>query len=359
MNVAEARRIVRILRQGTVSLESATAISVGTGSLEKSLHSAFSRFEHEGSDGQAILIEGDWGGGKSHLSMLCRAILSSHRLAWIYDCVDGKGGSLSHPNRCIPNWLGQMRVGGTTGLRAVIESDTLLQSSVLEWAKLDNSILAIALRHALEGSEYAWLLALGSHYAVPDNARQRERALSLVFDTSRLIQKIFGGGIVLILDEVENVSREWDVRGRRRAYDTIAALSECPQIKLVLLVTPQFIDQMHIDNQRASQEFNWSERARRFLNNATTTPPIVVPRLNEKFSERLVQRVHDIYSISRKRPIEVEDLYVTAVQQVWERTATKSTRLLVRLTIHGLDLLEQFSNQSQINAKNRSRSSIQ
>jgi hypothetical protein len=342
VNRDDARRIVRTLRQGTVSPESASAISVGTEEIRDTISDSLKRFEEAGSDGCALLVEGDWGSGKSHVSMLCRAVLARRNLAWIFDAVDGRGSSLSHVNRCVPNWLENIRIGSSLGLRGALENGIVDRLKLTSWAVKHPNDLGSGLLAALSGYEGGWLRATGHLCAMPDDSRQRTRAVALVISTAEIVKHLGFGGVVLVLDEVENIIREWDVRGRRRAYDTLAAFAECKAIKLVLLVTPRFMSQLDIDISRSSVEREWSDRARAFMKAAASGPRLVVPTLSKQKAGELLKRIHEIYCAAVARGVASSlDEYGGRVHRVWTTTATQSTRLLVRLAVHHLDLLSQ------------------
>ena len=64
---------------------------------------------------------------------------------------------------------------------------------------------------ALNGWPCGWLLALGHMYTYPDSSYQREKALAVFHSAVEFIQNSADAGVVILLDELENVSRQWDV----------------------------------------------------------------------------------------------------------------------------------------------------
>ena len=284
------------------------------------------------------MIEGEWGSGKSHLAALCRSVLARKHLAWVQSSVDGKGASLSHVNRCVPSWMAQIRIGEVSGLRAAIEQEHLLPDSVVAWSERNPCELGVGLRSALAGFEAGWLRALGHMFAMPDSSRQRDKAIQALIDTSRLLREVWGGRVVLLLDEVENISREWDVRGRRRAYDTLAALAECTEIQLILFVTPRLIEQVMVDYERSRKEFEWSIRSSRFLQLILTSDRLAIPRLSLQQAIELIERICEVAGFAAGANIRLRGAAVERLCAAWESTATRSTRLLVRMTVQECDL---------------------
>jgi hypothetical protein len=340
VNTSQARRILRTLRQGTVSPESVATITVGLERTLDSIDSELDAFQRKGSNHRPLFIEGDWGSGKSHLSMACRRCLAGRQLPWLYQCVDGKGNSLSHFNRCVGKWLESIRIADVHGLRAGIESEVLQKARVKEWAEANYSDFTYGILGALDGLESGWLRALGHLCAIPDASYQKDRALEIFLSAAEMVRQVGGSGIVLLLDELENISREWDVRGRRRAYDLIGALMESKHVKVIAFVTPRLIEQAAADFDRSQAEGQWSARAQSFLESAIRAPRLRVPSLAREDVVFLVRNVKNVYVAASGMQPDLHD-FLPRVRAAWERTATKSARLLIRLAVNELDLRTQ------------------
>jgi hypothetical protein len=333
----DARRIVRTLRAGAVDAVAARAITVGTSSIEAKFSSLLDAFA-AARKGGVLLVEGDWGAGKSHLSMLLRGEIEKRSLPWIRGLVDGRGGSLSHIHRNLSTWMEGIRFGQVRGLPDALGHGLLNADAAAAWASGESSPFARGLSLGLNGATSGWLLSLGHLYATPDSSYQHPKALALLQDCARFLTSVASAGLVLLLDEVENVAREHDIRGRRRCYETLGLLGQDANVFMVLFVTPLFGRQCSEDLRRAEGQWwtGWPGASRWFLTNMAGFQRVRIPPLTPMGAHELVGKIVDVHTAAYGNPS--QDVDTDAVLHQWNSTITKSTRLLVRMVVQQLDL---------------------
>lgn len=346
----EARRVIRTLRSGAVDPVSARAISIGTEAVESKLKQALDRFASNEPPG-TVLVVGDWGAGKSHLGSLLRGVLDSRQIAWVHASVDGKGASLGHLNRAVPAWLEGLRIGPARGIRDAIGHGIISPEAALRWAQNRVSSLAQGIKAGMNGAASGWLLALGHMFATPDASYQHPKALELFRGTANFLADVRGnGGLALLLDEVENVTREHDIRGRKKCYETLGVLGSEPSVLLVLFVTPLFFQQCEIDYARGESQWwtAWPSPARQFLTSVKSMARVKVPPLDDEQAVRLASVIGSIHerAYPGRRRGEVKP---AGVLSAWRATATRSTRLLVRMVVDELDIqLQAEADRDQV-----------
>jgi hypothetical protein len=81
------------------------------------------------------------------------------------------------------------------------------------------------------------------------------------------------GGLVLLLDEAENIDKQYDIRGRRKSYETLARMTRHPYMLPVVFVTDRLLYQVEQDYKQASDGH---------LVNASATQKIIVPPTHEQ-----------------------------------------------------------------------------
>jgi hypothetical protein len=201
--------------------------------------------------------------------------------------------------------------------------------------------LSGALRQALAGRNEGWLEALGLQYQMPDYPYQHAKALDLLISSADLLRYARLHGLVLLLDEVENVNQQYDIRGRRKSYDTLGCLKDRETILPILFVTRRFRHQMEEDKLRAENEgwFGWTRQAKSFIQGMNEIEVLRLPALNDTLAEELVQKLRVVhgtaYGDGATSPTLTSDIL-----RAWRGTPTRSVRLLVRLTLNELDLLK-------------------
>jgi hypothetical protein len=161
--------------------------------------------------------------------------------------------------------------------------------------------------------------------------------MEIIEDFASLLSGLSLGGIVLMLDEAENVTREHDIRGRKKSYETVQKLSQSRNLFLIVFVTDRFFRQIEDDRKRGMEMgWNlWSPEARHFVTEIDHFPIAKPPQITASLADAIVDRIIDVYS--RAFHCYVAQHIKDRVLSVWRQTATKSTRLLVRLTVDTLD----------------------
>jgi hypothetical protein len=272
--------------------------------------------------------------------MLISSHLSKQGIPFIHECIDARGASLSHIHRSVPRWLERIQFGRTVGLRDALSNGMLSTEKALEWAASNYSDFAYGLRAALGGYEWGWLRALGHLYRSPDYPYQHLKAWSLVESVATFLNKMGNGGLVLLLDEVENIDKQYDIRGRRNSYEMLALMTRHPHILPVVFVTDRLLYQVELDYQHGVGDgwTNWSPEAKWFVGYFRKLQPLRPPRLTDRLAEELVSSIEALYLSAYPA---CSSLSPGLVLNHWRQTPTRSTRLLVRLTVNELDLRAQ------------------
>jgi hypothetical protein len=335
-----ARRVLQVLRSGTTSCRAAKAVSVGTKRIEQELYARTDSLLQDGTKGDMIVIAADWGFGKSHTRMLISCHLSEQGIPFVHECIDARAASLSHIHRSVPRWLERIQFGRTVGLRDALGNGVLPPEKALAWAASNYSDFAYGLRAGLGGSEWGWLRALGHLYRSPDYPYQHPKAWSLLESVATFLSKMDRGGLVLLLDEAENIDKQYDIRGRRKSYDTLARMARHPHILPVVFVTDRLLYQIEQDARQGTADgwWNWTPEAKWFVGHFQEIQPLRPPRLTDGLAEQLVTSITELYRTAYPKCSPLES---GLVLKHWRQTPTRSTRLLVRLTINELDLLSQ------------------
>jgi hypothetical protein len=313
-------------------------VTVGTEAVEAEL----SKYETAWRAGLAtgpnmIFISADWGFGKTHLRMLLVDSLLRGNRPFIHDHIDGKAGSLAHLHRSVPRWMETLQIGPHVGIRAAIECGLRDAPKIRNWCWKRKTSFAQDLNRAVDGREWAWNLVAGHQYQFPDYSYYHLKAFEILADTAALMAAFSKGGIFLLLDEAENVTRQHDIRGRRKTYATLGRLASERHLFSIAFVTERFFGQVQDDMQRGVREgwALWPEDARKFLARIPSVPVARPPRLNDPLAKAVVNKIADIYSkaFGCHPPPGFQDVVLAA----WSRTATRSIRLLVRIVIDTLD----------------------
>jgi hypothetical protein len=332
----DCRRIVRTLRSGVVTRASVEAVSVGTDKISREISERLAGVASHGVSQRLVLIRGDWGTGKSHIRMLCEALIRQHKLPYINHSVDGQRGSLAHIHRCIPRWLNECSIGDIKGLPAALEYEFDVDQA-RRWCAQSSTTFANGLSMALQGWPSGWLLALGHMYTYPDSSYQREKALAIFHSAVEFIQSSANAGVVILLDELENVGRQWDIRGRRKSYEMLERLSNHPGIFVIAFVTDRFFDQVQRDDDAAQMNrwAGWTEDAKRFTRSINQLPVYSTPSFSDTSATELVTRISNVYAGGYGNVL--TEPMIDALVREWKLTATKSVRLLVRSAVSALD----------------------
>jgi len=336
-----ALRIIKTLRCGTANVLSANAISIGTRDIEKRLVSISEEVFNGNASSKVFLVEGDWGTGKSHLKVLLSGRLVEKNIPFLHTCIDARGSSLAHIHRAVPTWMNMLRIGAAVGLRDLIYHEIIPRKEIDIWTSRRYNFFADGLRMALSGNELGWLLALGNFFEVPDSSYQHEKAFSLVLSCADLLHSIGRGGLVLLLDEAENIDRQFDIRGRRKSYDTIWRLTQHPNIVTILFVTKRLFIQVEADIQAGHRTgwSNWAQSAKAFVLSFEKNETICPPQFNNQMAQSLIERVCKIFSTAYSEM--PSDFLANNIINYWQQTPTRAIRILLRMAINELDLLRQ------------------
>ena len=334
----EFRKAIRHLRAGVPSPSAARMVTVGTDAAEKELSKYEAAWRAGALNGpNMIFILADWGFGKTHLRMLLVDSFLRRKTAFIHDHIDGKAGSLAHLHRTVPRWMEALQVGPFVGIRAAVECALRDDRRIRHWCWDRKTPFAQDLNRAIDGREWAWNNVAGHQYQFPDYSYYHLKALEILGDAATLMATFLAGGIVLLLDEAENVSRQHDIRGRRKTYATLGRLANERHLLNIVFVTDRFFAQVQDDVQRGLREgwAQWPEDATRFLAMIQSVPTVKPPHLNDVMATAIVEKIAEIYSkaFACRVPQGFEQLVLAA----WNKTATRSVRLLVRLAIDALD----------------------
>jgi len=203
MDRCVARRIVRVLRSGVTNELSARAITVGTEEVEQKIESHLLDMIEGDMRQRMLMVEGDWGFGKSHLRLLITAEMVDLGIPHIHDSIDGRGTSLSHLHRCVPRWMEKTRFGDIYGLRDAIESGKLNYELAWSYCSVRQNYFATALRQALQGRASGWIGAMGYNFRMPDYSYQHQKALDLICSFADFLNAMELGGLIFLVDEVQ------------------------------------------------------------------------------------------------------------------------------------------------------------
>jgi len=106
----EARKGIAALRLGQILQSQALQLSVGTETLQRRLREALSRAL--AGKPTFILIDGAWGGGKTHALTLLQSLAREQKMTTSGAVMDGVAVTLSEPTRLMEAIVGSIRVSG-------------------------------------------------------------------------------------------------------------------------------------------------------------------------------------------------------------------------------------------------------
>jgi hypothetical protein len=307
---------------------------VGTSNLITVIRSELLQFSTGSSAPHLLLLRGDWGFGKSHLRALCEHEVERIGLPYVCGCVDGRDHSLAHLNRCLPTWLNSIQVGTFRGLPSAVTYDHFDRHKMFLWCAASIAPFARGISWALAGWPAGWLLATGEWYSAPDYSYQHRKSVELLKAAADFLHDVTGRGIVLLLDEVENITREWDIRGRKKCYDVLFQFAMNANLFVVLFVTERFFHQVTEDEERARSEGWATGTAAGFFRLVRSAVVLEPPVLDMSLARALLRKITDTYVTAYG----AGKLDVSGVLASWQLTTTHSPRLLIRQAIHELDL---------------------
>ena len=105
------------------------------------------------------------------------------------------------------------------------------------------------------------------------------------------------GGLVVLLDEVENIDKQYDIRGRRKSCDTLAKMMRHHHLLPVVFVTDRLLNQVQLDCEhgRAHAWEKWTTDAKWFVGRFLEIEPLRPPRMNDRLAEELASSIRDMY----------------------------------------------------------------
>ena len=264
--VLAARRGVLALKLGQILEDDVLQLSTGTGAIEKKLRGAVSAALDRRPS--AILVEGPWGSGKTHILTMLRAIARKSGFATSSIILDGAGTELSDPMSLMEAILSSFqypdeRIAGDLRhkLARFSKSSDRQQLPRLGGRRLFDAITAIR-RDALDDPEvvqvledYLTLTLPASHannklgqYMSWGQRLPPMRARSIDDRADRFCELLRGWvgfasltgakGLVLVIDEldVEYDSTRWQ-RGKRDRRDKfLRSLKQLFRVKVPLIV---------------------------------------------------------------------------------------------------------------------------
>ena len=338
----KARSIIRTLRAGVPSPAASRAITVGTARIEARIRERFADLVSAKAVAGMLLVEGDWGFGKSHIQMLCLDEIEKRQVPCAYERINGKGSSLAHVHRMVPRWLSSLQFPTAYGLIAAFKQQVIVREQALEWCNKQSSHFAQNLHWALHGHAGGWLGALGLQFSMPDYPYQHSKAMDVLLSAADMLRHVGHYGMVVLLDEVENLNQQYDIRGRRKSYDTLGRLRKHRAILPILFVTRRFLQQLEEDQQRGKSDNwqGWSDHARLFVQNLNEVEVLRPPTLNEHLAEELVHKLGTLHDAAYGDGVDALAMKST-ILRMWRGTSTRSVRLLVRLAVNEFDLAKR------------------
>src|SRR5208283_1495432 len=118
-------------------------------------------------------------------------------------------------------------------------------------------------------------------------------ALSLVLSCAELLASVDRGGIVLLLDEAENIDKQFDIRGRRKSYDTLWHFVQHPHIIPILFVTRRLFTRIKADVEvgRSYGWRNWTQYAKSFVLSFENFEALQPPLFTDQMAHSLMEKI--------------------------------------------------------------------
>ena len=361
-----ARKGIVALRLGQILESHVSQISVGTKKAEQSLRASLKQAAHQ--QPTMIMVEGAWGGGKTHLLTLLAALARDEKFATTSVVMDGIGVTLSDPMILMESITSNIRFpeekvpGGL--------ATHLIKAEVSKLRVRGARMLADALekvpKPALEDSEVLHVLEdyFGlSLAASPANAKLRKlgwgirlpalkaryvrdraaRFCELVRNWAQFSVTMGARGLVVVLDEidVEYATTAWWDQGsrtkRKRRQLFINELGKLRGCKAPLLVA--------FASAPASADVEVENDAVRDIESAIggLDYHIKVPKPSEKDLRELGNNVVDLYEQAYQDTFEVLDdrqrkVLLDKLVIDYQKSISPVPRLFVRTLLESLDV---------------------
>lgn len=360
MSPADARMALRALRVGAAPVNHASLLSVGQDSVKDLLLTALRRLGSS-QPVEPILVEGNWGSGKSQTLALAKALAREIGLATAAVTFNARTAALSHPNRIYPVLAQSVETGGSVGLRSIVRrllNDDATRADVMAFAVDEGGVFGSALAQLarandqgdrlLLGHSAAWSILSGGDLTIWDDRRRKEAAVHRITCLAALLRACGYGGLVVLGDELESLGQLWNSVSRAGAYNAMGALFTIPSTVWVLGAAGNFqrVVSADIDHgMRASYRLH--SAGHRFFEQWTgggfrrLSPPVLGP----EDAEHLAMAIAEIYDRAygglgarAKRPL-------ADVVQSWSADPARNPRRLARGLVEALDGLRPMDTR--------------
>jgi hypothetical protein len=264
--------------------------------------------------------------------------------------LNARTSPLNYPQRFYP-WIAEsVALGAERGIRAILQAayaEASRQKALLQFAwAAESGVLGESLRSIILASrelhsdvlvdDRGWGVLCGEDLASFD--WKRPKALERVAMFARLMRTVGGGGLVVVLDEVETIDQLWNKRSRLGAYQTIGALCQANATWAVFGVTDRFDLCVQRDLANRILLYSQSEEATKFLKEwgsdgyRVVAPPVVT----DVHAKHLVDRIMGAYSAAYADAA-IDKSVGLAVLSAWARNPSRNPRRLIRALIDALD----------------------
>ena len=343
---------VRRLRAGIVPSQHVEELSVGYDAVRESLLSKLADLE-AGRPLSPLLVQGEWGSGKSHLLEYARGACHALRVAHACVSIDARSHALNRPQYFYPVLARSLECELGTGIHEIAR--TCLEGPQAERlsnfvhtsprSSFTNALLELSLNResgkSLSPMDHpAWTTLGGEDLSFADYSYLRDKALLRLQGLAELSRALGFCGIVLLFDEAETVDQLWNVGSRMGAYRVFGALCQMRHVWCIFAITKRF--RWTVENDLRDgilTRSRLSAEARAFLHIwrtqslDTLQPPTMQPSMATDLVERLIsvyELAHGTDSRSRER--------LNACLRDWEANPSANPRTLIRSVIHQLDV---------------------
>ncbi|HEX3660160.1 MAG TPA: BREX system ATP-binding domain-containing protein [Acidobacteriaceae bacterium] len=341
---------IRLLRTGIVPLSAIEPLSVGYSRLRTELTTESQEFL-SGNHQVPLFIQGEWGTGKSHALGYCRAFASKLGIPTAFVSLNARTVPLNHPQRIYGELAASLRVGHTMGLRPLLHSiltNLDVRMILTRYLSSSSNPLSSHIRSLCKyydcgealnpQAEASWGFILGEDLGWADYAYKREQAIERIYGLADCFRAINGGGILMLMDEVETIDQLWNHRSRAVAYSVMTSLSTMQPVWSIFAVTERFRTLVALDAARSHVD-SVSHHAR-WLSNALANGAIHTfdtPRLDGACASRLAAAITALYLEAYPQTSFSKDQIQRCVDE-WGKNPGRNPRKLIRAIVNRLDL---------------------
>lgn len=357
---ALGRSAIRRLRSGVVPPESLKELSVGYESITSLIDDSLRSLSAKGRCAP-LFVRGEWGTGKSHMLEFVRTAAMRKGIAHVRVDLNARSSPLNYPQRFYP-WIAEsVALGAERGIRAILQAafmDESRRRALLQFAwAAESGVLGEALKSIILASRElhsdvlvdvpGWDVVCGIDLASFD--WKRPKALERAAMFARLMRAVGGGGLVMVLDELETIDQLWNKRSRLGAYQTLGALCQSDATWTVFGVTDRFDLCIQRDLANRILGYSQSDEASRFLREwgSGTYRMVAPPVVTDVHAKHLVDRIVDAYSAAYADAT-VDREVGSAVLIAWTRNPSRNPRRLIRALIDSLDAHRPLAMDSAV-----------